>query len=359
MAYEPNFMDLLTAGTDDEARAQARVMAEQLRGDKTLGLMALGGGRLAAPIGKEMLADTDQGEKGLLTAGVNRLHYGQQAQDLKRAKMAADFDKAMAVQLAKNEGSDAVMKARMEGMYGIAQLKALAGDPDAKEKAASMKDLAAFTKTVNPLLQSSRSGIGSSGIINLRGSRVMRLFTDTSDDALDKVPRPLVNEAIQGVASMVNGGYAPTVTAIHELAPKTIGMNAADMIGYITNDIPPANQAKFLKALIGVVDRENKHAKAVQASNFFTQINAYPRVVQHHGDKVKNIARSLGIAEYMDEDGNPKPGVIEALAEKRLPEEMVPAAAADPFAEAKAWLAANPKDPRAPGVAAKIQAGGK
>ena len=80
---DPTLIDLLTASSDGDARAKAQVLAAQLRGDKTLGMMGLGGGRLAAPAGKAMLADAAGGDRDMLAAGIANQRSGQEARQFR------------------------------------------------------------------------------------------------------------------------------------------------------------------------------------------------------------------------------------------------------------------------------------
>ena len=107
---DPTLIDLLTAGNDDDLRSKAQMFAQQLRGDKQLGMMGQIGGKRAAGLGREMLSDADMGEKGMLAAGISN-----QNNNFKQQKLIGDFDKALAVQQARNEGA-----------MGLAQLRALA-----------------------------------------------------------------------------------------------------------------------------------------------------------------------------------------------------------------------------------------
>ena len=107
---DANFFDLLTAG-DEDVQSKAQMIAAKLRGDRQLGLMGQIGGKRAAGLGREMLGDADAGERGLIAAGTAR-----QNADTRQQRMISDFDKALAVQQARNEGA-----------MGLAQLRALAG----------------------------------------------------------------------------------------------------------------------------------------------------------------------------------------------------------------------------------------
>lgn len=107
---DPTLIDLLTAGNDDDLRSKAQMFAQQLRGDRQLGLMGQIGGKRAAGLGREMLSDADAGDKGMLAAGI-----ANQNNNFKQQKLIGDFEKALAVQQARNEGA-----------MGLAQLRALA-----------------------------------------------------------------------------------------------------------------------------------------------------------------------------------------------------------------------------------------
>jgi hypothetical protein len=69
------------------------------------------------------------------------------------------------------------------------------------------------------------------------------------------------------------------------------------------------------------VDREEKGAQTQIAKNLLLLNSGYPDVVQKHPEKVKEIAKTLGMAHYFDDNLNPKPGVQEALHLGMLPEE--------------------------------------
>lgn len=312
MAELNDFLALLM-GAPDEARLTAQAMAQKLRGQQDVATMSSLGDARSQAIGQQAAAQAKQGQDLLEKAGVARLHYGEEASKLKQTLQAQKDAAAMG----RLQDANSLKLALAEMRAATAGNK-----PEDDEKKAALKDLQAFTKSINPLLQSSRSGIGSSGIVNLRGQRVLRELGTTNPEDLDKLPPQQILGATQGVASMVNGGYAPAISAMHELSPKTIGMTAAQLSGYLQNEPKRSGQAKYLQMLIGIIERENKQAKSVQAKNFFTQLNAFPRVSERHPDKVKRAAESLGIHDYLDDNLDPKPGVLEALNQGKLPEEM-------------------------------------
>lgn len=107
---DPTIIDLLTAGSDDDLRSKAQLMSAQLRGDRQLGMMGQIGGKRAAGLGREMLSDADMGERGMLAAGINN-----QNNNTRQMRAMSEFEKALAVQQARNQGA-----------YDVAQLRALA-----------------------------------------------------------------------------------------------------------------------------------------------------------------------------------------------------------------------------------------
>jgi hypothetical protein len=92
--YDPSLIDVLSGGSQDDARALASAMASQLRRKQLLAEM---GATVPALAGTAKLQAQDVGEqqKQLEQAGAARLHYGNEAMALKQSLEQAKMQNAL------------------------------------------------------------------------------------------------------------------------------------------------------------------------------------------------------------------------------------------------------------------------
>lgn len=340
MAYDPTVIDLLTADDTGDARAKAQAMAAQLRGDKTLGLMGQIGGKRAAGLGREILADTDMGEKGMLTAGIAR-----QANDVKQQKMISDFEKALAVQQERNRGA-----------YDVASLRALtAGNRTGeKEEQDAYKKWIEFSNKNNPYQQSGRNPLGLRQNLLGQADRISALV-DSGKNPDVVITSQLVRELEMGLAALGSSGASGQIakSAVDEIANKTMPRKFAEWKQWLTNEPQSAQAQEFVKQAIMTIKREHDTLTKQQREGVARSAIAYRRSLFHPSNESDATA-------WLRDSGFDDAEIAGLRAGKYAPSPRGKAAAqgADPMAEAKAWLAANPNDPRAPAVAAKIKAGG-
>lgn len=169
---DPTIIDLLTASDDDDLRAKAQMMAQSLRGGRDIGTVAQLGGKRAAGFGRGLMSDADAEEKGMLAAGI-----ANQGNNFKQQKLIGEFDKALAVQEARNKGA-----------YDLAQLRALtaAGKPEKPPKAMPFGEMKYLDESNNNL----------------------RLLKQMSGDFKDEYSGGVGKALTTGIAQTV-GGSAP------------------------------------------------------------------------------------------------------------------------------------------------------
>lgn len=323
MPYDNEMYDMLMGDSGDSAQG-AKALSDLLRfkkGISAVGQQAMGPAQQAMEMGREGAAE----EKNLLGAGVARLHYGQEAQGLKE-RIAHERQMNLDAISGRRADTDLLREGmRQEGANLRATLAATGKGAAASGKldADQAKRLSEFTSKINPLTQSSKSTLGRAGEIGRRGFGIMRLVgSGTTAEALDKLNPQWVNEAFTALASIINGGYAPAVSTIRSIAPETLNMSLANFKQWITSKPQAAKAGALMKQLVDVIEREDKGKTATEAQNFMTEVSGYPDVVEHSGKHVKNLAKSLGLGHYLDENAQPKPGVMHALSIGKLPEEQ-------------------------------------
>jgi hypothetical protein len=293
MAYDPNFMDMLTAGTDDDARAQARIMAEQLRGDKQLGMMGQLGGKRASGLGKEMLSDADQAEKGLLTAGVNRLHFGQQAQDLKREKFSTDMLRALAVQQAKNEGSSE----RGDVLRQIAELRAAqagqaaAGKDGAKLATMGKAEYDKLAKEWDPA-QQVRSAFGQAGQQDLQAIRGLALKMRSGERFN---PNELQQAELAGVLGRMVTGGVPTKATLEHFNPGSAQKLVAHAQSWISGKPVTTDMVEWADSMIKMLEGESEAAKNFVRKNRLENSERLRRYSQIDPDSARRFLKSKGM----------------------------------------------------------------
>jgi len=121
--YEPNILDILS-GSAPDAREYASAMSGHLRKKQLLAeLMA------TAPQFKDaahtMAADVGGQQKLMENAGMGRLHYGEEAQALKRSLAGQQQEAGLLRQALANQGSLAVAKERGDSALEVQKLKNL------------------------------------------------------------------------------------------------------------------------------------------------------------------------------------------------------------------------------------------
>jgi hypothetical protein len=172
---DPTIIDLLAAGNDDELRSKAQIMAQGLRGDRQLGMMGLGGGKLAAGPAKAMLADAAGGERDMLAAGI-----ANRANNFKQQKLISDFERALAVQQARNEGA-----------MGLAQLRALAAGnrptkPLPGKEADTLQELNASLRSINEVSKQFKNKYAGQSIAGRGVNWVGQIFGSAASDAIQE-----------------------------------------------------------------------------------------------------------------------------------------------------------------------------
>lgn len=280
---DPTILDLLTAGGDEDLRSKAQVMAAQLRGDRQLGMMGQIGGKRAAGLGREMLSDADSGEKAMLTAGI-----ANQGTNFKQQKLIGDFEKAMAVQGAKNEASDQ----RGRDMLEIAALRAAGGDKTrAKEESDHYKKLIEFTNKNNPYQQSGRNPLGLRQNLLGQADRIQALV-DSGDNPDVKITSQLVREMEMGLAALGSSGASGQVakSAVDEIANKTLGRHAAEWTQWVTGHPQDARAKEFIKQAIMTIKREHDTLTRQQREGVARSAIGYRRSLFHPSNEADATA---------------------------------------------------------------------
>lgn len=294
---EPTIIDLLTASGDDDLRSKAQILAQSLRGDRQLGMMGQIGGKRAAGLGREMLADTDAGEKAMLTAGTQN-----RALDFKQQKLVSDFDKAMAVQSEQTRRMLEVQAARNAG--SLETTLARLANAQNKEAQGAMKEWGQVAQKYNPGIAAGRNPLGLNQNLLGRADRI-RALVDAGNDPDVVITSQLVRELEMGLATLAGSSSGQLAkSAVDEIANKTFGRSAAEALQYLSGQPQDARAKPFVKQALITLGREHRRLTAQQRGIVAPGLMARGDLLNHPAvqKQARAYLESVGAGMFSPED---------------------------------------------------------
>lgn len=224
----------------------------------------------------------------------------------------------------------------------------------------------AATQKMGSDLDPSKGRNGTLGMASQKvaNAQALQALANGQGDNLDQRQ---TEELAIGLNKLLSGSGVPNSAQVKALVPDTVAGNAQKLKEWLMNDPQGLNQQAFVQKMMGTVNREadvaNQQIKQYQVG----KLGGHQWLKQHNPDAYNQVLSSYDIdPSEIDEKGHysPKPktpdigagggpgGIpLAPGAQKQTP----PPAPSPDDQQALEWLKANPSDPHAADVTAKLK----